>query len=121
MKQNYKNLIIVSIGLFFYSILHTIGTYGYKYWEKSNKPVWFIMFFGIFFGLLSYLIKVPLFYYYATQNSVLTYILYIVILSIVVVLYSKFILKEHIETHTYLILIIILFLVCVNEYLTLRK
>jgi hypothetical protein len=78
------------------------------------------MFFGILFGSLSYFIKIPLFYYYAKQNIVLTYILYMAILSIVIVLYSKFILQEQIQTHTYLILTMILILLCYNEYLSLH-
>jgi hypothetical protein len=121
MNKEYRNLIFIIIGLFIYSVLHVLGTYGYKYWEKQGKDISFIFFVGIFFGFLSYVVKVPLFYYYGTQTSVLIYITYLVILSIVVVLFSKYILNEQEALHTYITLIIVVILVAYNQYLTFRE
>ena len=120
MQQNLKNLLILIFGLIVYSIFHTIGTYGYKYWEKNNTAVWIIMILGIFFGSFSYFIKVPLFYYYDNQSSVSTYVLYVGILSVIVTLFSKFVLEEKIQWHTYIILSLVLMLVSYNEYLNLN-
>lgn len=118
MLTDYKDLIIVIIGLILASMLHTFGTFGYKYWGEKGKSGWFILLIGIFFGILSYIVKIPLFYYYAKQNVVLTYIMSISILAIIVCLFSKFILKEQIKTHTYITLLLVLILVSYNEYLS---
>jgi len=121
MNKEYKNLIFIIVGLFLYSVLHVLGSYGYKYWEKQGKGMSFIFFIGIFFGFLSYVIKVPLFYFYGTQSSVLIYIIYLVVLSIVVVWFSKIVLKEQEELHTYITLIIVVLLAAYNQYLSFRE
>jgi len=120
MKQYNNNFLILIIGLIGYSIFHILGNYGYKFWEKSNKPVWFIMFFGLLFGFLSFVIKVPLFYYFAKENIIVTAILDMVIFTLVLILYSKFVLNETVKTHTYLSLFLIVLILCINEYLNIN-
>ena len=117
MNQEYKNLIYIIIGLFFYSILHTMGSFGYKYWKNHGKQFSYIFLVSVFLGTISYFIKVPLFYFYASQTAVLTYIIYMVELAIVVTIYSKIVLKEHIALHTYITLLILILLVGYNQYL----
>jgi hypothetical protein len=112
-----KDLIILIIGISLASILHVVGTFGYKYWKTQSNSAWFIILLGILLGSSSYVVKVPLFYYYAKQNVLSTYILSISIISIVITLFSKFILKEQIQMHTYIILLLVVILLSYNEYL----
>ena len=117
MHTEYQDLIFIIVGLLIYSIVHTMGSFGYKYWKKHGKSFIFIFFTSIFLGTISYFIKVPLFYFYANQTAVLTYIIYMVDLAVVVTLYSKFVLKENIALHTYMTLLIMILLVSYNQYL----
>ncbi len=112
------NYIILIIGIILYSILYVIATYSYKYYEKKNKSFIFIFTICLSLAILSYIIKIPLFYYYAKKNTLMTHILQTVIISFVLVIYSKYILDEKIYIHTYIILFLILFLVILNEYLS---
>jgi len=69
-----------------------------------------------------YLIKIPLFYYYGLDNTLIMYTLYLIVVSTTVILYSHFILKEKTYMHTRIILTIIIGLFVLNNYLTsLRK
>jgi hypothetical protein len=118
MNEKTKNLIILILGLIVYSILHVSATYGYRSFQKQGKKFWWIFIVCLFLGTLSYIIKIPLFYFFAKDSAVLTYILYITVLAFVVTLYSKFILHETIELHTYIILVLILGLVILNHKLS---
>jgi hypothetical protein len=98
--KNY-NYIILIIGLTIFSIVSIIATFGYKYFKKKEKDFLFIFLVSLFFGILSYCVKIPLLYYYGEQDSVSTYILSIVILTFILILHSKFILNEKVKFHTY--------------------
>ena len=115
--KNY-NYIILIIGLTIFSIVSIIATFGYKYFKKKEKDFLFIFLVSLFFGILSYCVKIPLLYYYGQQDSVSTYILSIVILTFILILHSKFILNEKVKIHTYVIIFLIVFLVLLERYLS---
>jgi len=117
MQKKYIDLTILIVGLFLYSLLNTTASYSYKYLQPLGKSVTFIFIVEMIIGILAYCVKIPLYYYYATQNIVITLIIYISIYSLIVVLYSKFILHETVNLHSYFILIGMIALTCLNEYL----
>ena len=113
-----KDFIILVLGLIVVSIIYVLATFGYAYLQTkgySFKPIYII---SILLGMLLYIIKIPLFYYYDLDNTLITYLLYTIIISITVVFYSRIVLKETIHTHTYVIMITILMLFIFNVYLT---
>ena len=118
MNVKIYNYIILIIGLTIFSIVSIIATFGYKYYKKKEKDFLFIFFISLFFGILSYCVKIPLLYYYDEQDSVSTYILSIVILTFILILHSKFILNEKVKIHTYVIIFLIVFLVLLDKYLS---
>lgn len=95
-----------------------MATFGYKLFQKKNYPFKYIFAGSLFLAIIGYCIKIPLFYYYGYEDVITIYILYISIISFTVALYSKFILNSKINTHTYVILSIIVLLIILNEYLT---
>ena len=111
------NYIMLVIGLIIFSIVSIIATFGYKYYKKTGKSFLFIFFISLFFGILSYCVKIPVLYYYDENDSITTYSLSIVILTFILILHSKFILNEKVKTHTYLIIVFIIFLVLLDKYL----
>jgi hypothetical protein len=115
--KNY-NYIILIIGLTIFSIVSIIATFGYKYFKKNEKDFLFIFLVSLFFGILSYCVKIPLLYYYGQQDSVSTYILSIVILTFILILHSKFILNEKVKIHTYVIIFLMVFLVLLERHLS---
>jgi hypothetical protein len=117
MKLN-KDLIILVLGLIVVSIIYVLATFGYVYLQTRGYSFKTIYIISILLGLLLYIIKIPLFYYYDLDNALITYILYSIIISITVVFYSRIILRERIYTHTYVIMGAILTLFILNDYLT---
>jgi len=117
MKLN-KDLIILVLGLIVASIIYVLATFGYVYLKKRGYSFKSIYIISILLGLLLYIIKIPLFYYYGLDNALITYILYSIIISITVVIYSRIVLKERIYTHTYFIMSVILTLFILNDYLS---
>jgi hypothetical protein len=116
-----KDLIILVLGLIVVSIIYVLATFGYTYLQIKGFSFKSIYIISILLGMLLYSIKIPLFYYYDLDNALITYLLYTIIISITVVLYSRIVLKETIHTHTYVILVAILMLFILNDYLTILK
>uniref|UniRef100_A0A6C0IHQ0 Uncharacterized protein n=1 Tax=viral metagenome TaxID=1070528 RepID=A0A6C0IHQ0_9ZZZZ len=116
-----KDIIILVVGLCIVSILYVLATFGYKYLQLHGYGFKYIFIISMLFAILLYAIKIPLFYYYDLDNALLTYLLYLIITSITVMLYSSLILHEKIHTHTYVIMSIIVGLFILNDYLTNRK
>jgi hypothetical protein len=106
------------IGLTIFSIVSIIATFGYKYYKKKEKGFLFIFFISLFFGILSYCVKIPILYYFDENDSITTYILSIVILTFLLLLHSKFILNEKVKIHTYIIIVFMVFLVLLDKYLS---
>lgn len=116
MKETTYYYIILLVGIIFSSISYIGSTYYFKYGEKNNISFNKILFISIFFGVISYIIKIPVYYYYGKYWSALyIHILFYFVSFIVILLYSYFILNEKIETHTYIIIVIIFILLIIND------
>ncbi len=116
MRFNSDSLILVG-GLIIFSIFYVIASFGYKLFPKNAYPFKYIFAGSLLAAILAYCIKIPLFYYYGKDNVINIYILYISIISLAVSFYSKFMLHNKIQTHTYVILSVIVLLTGLNEYL----
>jgi hypothetical protein len=117
MQFNFDSLVLF-VGIIIYSFFYVLASFGYKLFTKKSYSFHTIFLVSLFFALISYCIKIPLFYYYGKENVITIYILYIFILSIAVVLYSKYVLHQKVHTHTYVILATIICLIVLNEYLS---
>jgi hypothetical protein len=113
-----SDFIILVIGLIIISIFYELASFGYIYSENNKYSFKYIYLISLIFGIIVYLIKIPLFYYYGLDNTLLMYTLYLIVVSITVILYSYFILKEKVYTHTFIIFLIIICLFVLNNYLT---
>lgn len=112
-----SDLLILIFGIIIFSILYVIASFGYKFFPKHEYPFKYIFAGSLLAAIIGYCIKIPLFYYYGKDDTITIYILYTAILSITVSLYTKFILHSKVNTHTYVILLLIILLVILNEYL----
>ena len=117
MSFNSDSLILI-IGIIIYSVLYVIASFGYKFFKNKSYPFKYIFALSLLAAIIGYCIKIPLFYYYGHDDVITIYILYTAILSVMVSLYAKCILHSKIQTHTYVILLLIILLVILNEYLT---
>lgn len=115
------DLPILIFGIIIYSILYVIATFGYKFFPKQAYPFKYIFAGSLLAAIIGYCIKIPLFYYYGNEDGITIYILYTAILSVTVTVYTKFILHSKVNTHTYMILSLIILLVILNEYLNEKK
>jgi hypothetical protein len=116
-----KDFFILLIGLIIVSIFYVLASFGYKYLEEHNVSFKYIYILSLLAGVMVYVIKIPLFYYYDLDNALITYMLYMIVVSVTVTLFSTFVLKEKIHTHTYIIMSIIMCLFIFNDYLTSLK
>ena len=110
------NYQILLIGLIIYSIFHTFASYGFMYY-KNTRSFSYVFAVSLLTGIISYMIKIPLYYYYGKTNHMNTYLLYITILSFAVALYSDYFTGEKVKPHTYLILFCFIGLLALNDYL----
>ena len=120
MQINADSLILV-FGIIIYAILYVVASFGYKLSPSNGYSFKYIFAGSLLAAIIGYSIKIPLFYYYGKDDIISIYILYTAILSVMVSLYSKFILRSKVRTHTYVILSIIVLLVILNEYLTMKN
>lgn len=110
--------VLFIIGILLSASFYTFGSYFFRLGEKYNIKFIYIYIISIIFGILSYSVKVPVFYYIGKKMSVmLINIIFLIIVFIVTILYSKFILNEIIPLHTYIILILIFLLIIINHIL----
>ena len=117
-KDIIKNNLIFVIGIILASIFYVIGTYYFRLGENNNDNFNQIFWVSLFFGMCSYLIKIPVFHFYAKNISVmLINIFFLTTTFIFVVLYSKYILHEEIKLHTYIIICFIVGLILLNDLL----
>jgi hypothetical protein len=106
------------IGIFIGSIFYTLASFYFKYAEKYNIKFIYIFLVSILFGICSYSIKIPVYYFFGkNMNVLLLNIIFLVLSFIVVMLYSKFILNEKIPFYSILIIVIILLLIILNHIL----
>jgi uncharacterized protein (DUF486 family) len=118
MKTN--NYIILIIGLIISDIFALLASFSYKYYTKKEKSFLFIFIMSLFFAIFSYTLRIPLFYYYGVEDTLSIYILTTIIVSFLLLINSKYILKENVKPHTYIILMLITLLVIINNYLDIK-
>lgn len=110
--------IILLSGIILYSITYVFGSYYFRLDIENKKSFSHIFFVSIIIGLVSFLIKIPIFYFYATNmNIIILHVITTSIIFITAVLYSYFILNENIPLHTYIIIFLIIFLIILNNWL----
>lgn len=117
--KNIFNYSLFFIGITLSCIFYILGTYYFKYGIKNNIEFKYIYITSIIFGIMSYTIKVPLFYYLLKDTNILLINAYfLVIVFILTTIYSKIVLNEKIFIHTYIILFFIILLLILNNYLS---
>ena len=111
--------ILLLLGIFFSALFYSIGSYYFRYGYMNKIKFKYIFIISIICGIISYLIKIPVFYFLG-KNMTIMYIniLFLVISFLIITLYSKFILNETINIHTYIIFTIIVILIVLNNYLS---
>lgn len=114
-----QDMLILIIGLVFYSIFLLLGTFSYKIMMSKGYLFNSIFIVSMIFGILSFVVKIPLFYYYAREyDSLYINTLTLIVAAVVTNLFSYFILGERLYAHTYLIMLAIAILFVFNNYLT---
>ena len=110
---------ILFIGaIFLSSFFYTGASYYFRYGEMNNIKFIYIYLISMILGMISYSIKIPVFYYFGKELSVfIINTIFLVVIFISVTLYSKFILNEKIKTHTYIICALIILLLILNNLL----
>jgi hypothetical protein len=109
-------------GIFLGSFFYTFGSYYFRYAEANNIKFTYIFIVSLFLGMISYSIKIPIFYYFGKElNVFFINTVFLVTVFISVILYSKFVLNEKIEIHTYIICTLILLLLITNNILSNKK
>ena len=116
--KNIFYCLLFLIGIILSCTFYTLGTYYFKFGIDNNIKFKYIYIISIIFGIMSYVIKIPLFYYFLKDiNIILINTFFLLITFILITLYSKFILNEKIFLHTYIILFFIVLLIILNNYL----
>ena len=99
MSENIK-LILFIILLFFAGIFYSFGNFYNKIPGVSNN-FWKVFFISLLFVIVEYSIRVPaIFYLVKNMNSVLIYTIVQVVTFFVVILFSKYLLKEEVKPIT---------------------
>ena len=112
------NHLILIIGIIIASIFYVIASYYFRYGEQNNQTFLKIFLISLLFGTLTIMVKIPFFYFFGKNISIMIInIIFLIISFILVILYSKFILNEKIKFHTYIILIFIVLLILLNHFL----
>jgi uncharacterized protein (DUF486 family) len=121
LSQN-LSLAILVIGLIIYAFFNTLASYSFKHLIPLGKSMEYIFLIEMFFIIIAYMVKIPLYFFFAGSNGVTTiHVLDIAIYSVVVVLYARFYLKEQVHLHTVIILNLIIALTILNEVLNRLK
>jgi len=112
---------IFYIGILLSSIFYVCGSYYFKFAKKYNIKFIYILGISILFGVISYCIKIPIFYYFSENMHItLINIIFLALSFLLVILYSKFILNENIPLYTIIISILIILLILLNYILDLQ-
>lgn len=113
------NYLLFSIGLLLSVTFYTIGSYYFRFGQDNNIKFKYIYIISITLGILSYLIKIPTFYFFGKKFKVLfIHIVFLIASFLFVLLYSKFYLKEDIKLHSIIIFTIIILLLVLDNILT---
>ena len=112
------NYLLFSIGLLLSCTFYTIGSYYFRFGQENNIKFKYIYIISIILGILSYLIKVPTFYFLGKNFKVIfIHIVFLVGSFLLVLLYSKFYLKEDVKLHSIIIFTIIILLLILDNIL----
>jgi hypothetical protein len=115
---NIINYIILILGIIIASSFYVVANYYFRYGQKLNESFLKIFLISLLFGTLTIIIKIPFFYFFGKNISIMIInIIFLIISFILVILYSRFILNEEIKLHTYIILILIVLLILLNHFL----
>jgi hypothetical protein len=109
---------IFFIGLFISAIFYTISSYYFRLGQQLKIKFEYIYIISIVFGIISFLIKIPIYYYFGNDFSILAiHIYFLVFIFALLSFYSFYILSEKIPLHTIIILILIVSLLVINDLL----
>jgi uncharacterized protein (DUF486 family) len=113
------NYILFTIGLLLSCTFYTIASYYFRFGQENNIKFKYIYLISLAFGLLSYSIKIPTFYFFGKNFKVLfIHIVFLIASFLLVLLYSKFYLKEEVHLHSLIIFTIIILLLVLDNILT---
>ena len=109
------NFILFVILLFFSGIFYSFGNFYSKIPGVSNN-FWKIYFISILCVLAEYSIRVPaIFYLVKNMSSILIYTIIQAVTFLVVILFSKYVIKEEVKPITYALLIVIMTLIVAHN------
>ena len=113
--------IFLIIGIVLAAIFYSIGSYYFRYGQLNNIKFIYIFIISLTCGIISYLIKIPVFYFFG-KNLTIMYIniIFLITSFIIITLYSKIILNEQIKIHTYIIFFFIISLIILDNLLNLK-
>jgi uncharacterized protein (DUF486 family) len=110
--------IILLLCIIVSSIFYIGASYYFRYGEQNNIKFIYIYIISIIFGIISYSIKIPAFHYLGKDISIMMInIFFLTISFIIVIFYSIYILNEKIPIYTYIISILIVLLIILNNIL----
>ncbi len=113
--------IFLVIGIIISSIFYTLASYSFRIGEYNHFNFIKVFIISILFGTISYAIKIPVFHYLGRDLSIMVInIIFLVITFIMVTLFSKFILNENIPIYTYIIIILVVSLIVLNNILDIK-
>ena len=114
------NYILFLIGIIIGAFWYVLASYYFRYGKSNNIKFIYIYIISILFAIISFSIKIPIFYYLGNNITIMTInILFLILSFILVVLFSKYILKEIIPIYTYIIILLIVLLISLNLILDL--
>jgi len=109
------------LGLLIAGIFYVCATYYFRYGQTKNESFMKILGTSIILIIITYLIKIPVFYYFGKEVSILIlYMIFLIITFILVIIFSNFVLNEPIQLYTYIIVILIVLLIILNDTLDLK-
>jgi multidrug transporter EmrE-like cation transporter len=114
MSEN-MNLILFVIILFFAAIFYCFGNF-YSKIPGISKNFWKIFFISILCVIGEYTLRVPaIFFLVKDINSILIYTIIQAVTFLVVILFSKYVLKEEVQPITYALLVVIMTLIIAHN------
>lgn len=114
MSENLNYILFVFL-LFCSAIFYSYGNF-YSKIPGVSQNFWRIYFISIIFVIIEYSLRIPAIVILGkNMNSVLTYTVIQVITFFVVILFSKFVLKEEVKPITYGLLVIIMTLIVAHN------
>jgi hypothetical protein len=115
------NLILFIILVFFAAIFYSFGNFYNKIPGVGNN-FWKILFISLLCVIFEYSIRVPaMFFLVKNMSSILIYTIIQVVTFFVIILFSKYVLKEEVQPITYALLIVIMILIVVHNIIVKKE